>query len=173
MLKLSFCARHYTEVNFIKRKTFTMHFKNSYVGQMDYKKKILLEFENENWTKPESLVWHCYLTRSEWGRILKLSTGVQVGSESPLSNLTNGSSTGSLKGAGRPSAKRTQQQQQSLAEECVALDSNSPVVVTGVNPLDSVVPWDALGWQQRALGSSPKKASSSSLSLLGSQDCSR
>lgn len=98
---------------------------------------------------------------------------MQVGSESPLSNLTNGSSTGSLKGAGRPPAKRMQQQQQSLAEDCVVLDSNSSVVVTGVNPLDSAVPWDALGWQQRALGSSPKKASSSSLSLLGSQDCSR
>ena len=97
---------------------------------------------------------------------------MQVGSESPLSNLTNGSSTGSLKGAGRPSAKRIQQQQ-SLAEDCVALDSNSSVVITSVNPLDSAVPWDALGWQQRALGSSPKKASSSSLSLLGSQDCSR
>lgn len=99
---------------------------------------------------------------------------MQVGSESPLSSLTNGSSTGSLKGAGRPSAKRTQQQQQqSLAEDCVVLDSSSSVVITGVNPIDSAVPWDALGWQQRALGSSPKKASSSSLSLLGSQDCSR
>jgi len=148
-----------------------MRFKNSYVGQLHYK-KFLLEFENENWTKPESLVWPCCLIHSEWVRILKLSTGVQVGSESPLSNLTNGSSTGSLKGAGRPSAKRIQQQQ-SLAEDCVALDSNSSVVITSVNPLDSAVPWDALGWQQRALGSSPKKASSSSLSLLGSQDCSR
>jgi len=159
-------------MNFIKRTIFPMHFKNSYVRQLDYK-KILLEFENENWTKPESLVWPCYLIHSEWVRILKLSTGVQVGSESPLSNVTNGSNTGSLKGAGRPSAKRMQQQQHSLAEDCVALDSNSSAVITGVNPLDSVVPWDALGWQQRALGSSPKKASSSSLSLLGSQDCSR
>lgn len=93
-----------------------------------------------------------------------------------MSNSTNGSipgsNTGSLKRTGRLSGKRMQQQC-SLVEDCVALDSNSSVVVTGINPLDNAVPWDALGWQQRALGASPKKASSSSLSLLGTQDCSR
>ena len=115
------------------------------------------------------------MIHTESGSFLKLITGVQVGSESPLSSLTNGSSTGSLKCTGRLSAKRVQQQQQqsSLVEDCVALDNGSSVVVTGINPLDSAVPWDALGWQQRTLGASPKKASSSSLSLLGSQDCSR
>jgi hypothetical protein len=97
---------------------------------------------------------------------------VQGGSESPLSTSTNGSSTGSLKCAGRLTGKRMQQQS-SLIEDCVALDNSTHVVVTGINPLDSAVPWDALGLHQRALGASPKKASSSSLSLLGAQDCSR
>ncbi|PSN41510.1 hypothetical protein C0J52_07225 [Blattella germanica] len=99
-----------------------------------------------------------------------------VAMDCPLSSSTNGSSpgsnTGSLKRAGRLSGRRMQQQS-SLVEDCVALDNNNSVIVTGINPLDVGVPWDALGWQQRALGASPKKASSSSLSLLGAQDCSR
>lgn len=101
---------------------------------------------------------------------------VQAGSESPLTNSANGScsgsNTGSLKRTGRLSGRRMQQQF-SLVEDCVALDNNSSVVVTGINPLDNAVSWDTFSWQQRALGASPKKASSSSLSLLGTQDCSR
>jgi hypothetical protein len=107
---------------------------------------------------------------------IKMSFLVQAGSESPVSNTTSGScpgsNTGSLKRAGRLSGRRMQQQF-SLVEDSVALDSSSSVVVTGINPLDNAVPWDTFSWQQRALGASPKKASSSSLSLLGAQDCSR
>jgi hypothetical protein len=101
---------------------------------------------------------------------------VQASGDSPLNSSTNGScpgnNTGSLKRTGRLSGRRMQQQF-SLVEDCVALDNSSSVVITGINPLDNAVPWDTLSWQQRALGASPKKASSSSLSLLGTQDCSR
>ncbi|XP_023716699.1 ubiquitin carboxyl-terminal hydrolase 32 isoform X2 [Cryptotermes secundus] len=117
-----------------------------------------------------------YLIAIDWWKSWTDYVTYRAGSESPVSNSTNGSvpgsNTGSLKRTGRLSGKRMQQQC-SLVEDCVALDNNSSVVVTGINPLDSAVPWDALGWQQRALGASPKKASSSSLSLLGTQDCSR